>query len=287
MERAGRLALAERALDGRDVGPARVEGEGGGEQVGAGEHRLALGEVRHRPVHGLLRSGLRRSGFHAYRTRLAIDDRATGFGLAPGVLCGVPGHRLRRESARIEPEPCGLVQPALAQLVAVDVALGRAGHQRRALGEALIVRGGAAAALSDRRLDLGAPALQALLFRHLYWHANLSQFVETFPRGLPGGWPQHDIGVILWGLSNVAGEWQSADTLRTLTAVRDGSVAGLHWNAEGTMFAGRVLGPLRWFGLLEYRGPPETAEVGWRKTALFDRFLSFDVRRSQERGTGH
>ena len=130
-------------------------------------------------------------------------------------------------------------------------------------------------------------ALQAVLFRQLYWHANLSQFVETFPRGLPGRWPQDDIGVILWGLSNVAGEWQSADTLRTLTAVRDDSVAGLHWNAEGTMFAGRVLGLLRWFGLLEYRGPPETAEVGSRKTALFDRFLSFDVRLSQERGTGH
>ena len=30
-------------------------------------------------------------------------------------------------------------------------------------------------------------ALQALLFRHLYWHADLSRFIETFPRGLPGG----------------------------------------------------------------------------------------------------
>ena len=130
-------------------------------------------------------------------------------------------------------------------------------------------------------------ALQALLFRHLYWHANLSQFVETFPRGLPGRWPQDDIGVILWGLSNVAGEWQSVDTLRTLTTVRDDSITGLHWNAEGTMFAGRVLGPLRWFGLLEYRGPPDAGEVGWRKTALFDRFLAFDVELSQEGRAGH
>ena len=30
-------------------------------------------------------------------------------------------------------------------------------------------------------------ALQALLFRHLYWHANLSQFVETFPAGCRAG----------------------------------------------------------------------------------------------------
>ena len=74
---------------------------------------------------------------------------------------------------------------------------------------------------------------------------------------------------------------------RTLNAVRDDSVAELHWNAEGMMFAGRVLQPLRWFGLLEYYGPPERAEVGWRKTALFVRFLSFDVQLARERGTGH
>ena len=77
------------------------------------------------------------------------------------------------------------------------------------------------------------------------------------------------------------------DTLRALTTVRDDAVAKLHWKAEGSMFVGRVLGPLRWFGLLEYRGPAETFEVGWRKTALFDRFLSFDVRLAKERVTGH
>ncbi len=48
-----------------------------------------------------------------------------------------------------------------------------------------------------------------------------------------------------------------------------------------------ILGLLRWFGLLEYRGPPEIFEVGWRKTPLFDRFLSFDVRLERERRTGH
>ena len=130
-------------------------------------------------------------------------------------------------------------------------------------------------------------ALQALLFRNLFWRADLSEFVETSPRGLPGRWPQDDIGVILWGLYNVAGEWQSVDTLRALTAFRDDAMARMHWNAEGSMFVGRVLRPLRWFGLLEYRGPPETFEVGWRKTALFDRFLSFDVRLARDCGAPH
>ena len=100
--------------------------------------------------------------------------------------------------------------------------------------------------------------------------------VTTIPRVMPGK-----------SSRRMAGEWQSSETLRTLTAVRDDLVAGLHWHAEGTMFAGRVLQPLRWFGLLEYYGPPERTEVGWRKTALFVRFLSFDVQLARERGTGH
>ena len=53
------------------------------------------------------------------------------------------------------------------------------------------------------------------------------------------------------------------------------------------MFVGRILWPLRWFGLLEYRGPPDTFEVGWRKSPLFDRFLSFDVRLADGASAGH
>ena len=41
------------------------------------------------------------------------------------------------------------------------------------------------------------------------------------------------------------------------------------------MFARHILDPLRWFGLVEYRGPEVSFDVRWRKTALFDRFLSF------------
>ncbi len=127
-------------------------------------------------------------------------------------------------------------------------------------------------------------ALQAILF----WHAELWRFVETFPRGLPGRWPQDDMGVILWGLSHMAGEWQSVRTLATLCAVRDDSVANMHWNAERTMFSGRVLGPLRWFGLLEWRLPLDLLDARcWRKTALFDRFLSFDVRLVERPADGH
>ena len=132
-------------------------------------------------------------------------------------------------------------------------------------------------------------ALQAILFRHVFWHAELWRFIQTFPRGLPGRWPQDDMGVILWGLSHMAGEWQSVDTLATLCAIRDDSVANMHWNAEGTMFSGRVLRPLLWFGLLEWRLPPDFLGDArrWRKAALFDRFLSFDVRLAERPAEGH
>ena len=64
--------------------------------------------------------------------------------------------------------------------------------------------------------------------------------------------------MILWGLSAVAEDWQGADTLTALyTTTGDLSPdAPLHW--ASTMFVWRVLWPLRWFGLLEVRGPHET-----------------------------
>ena len=46
--------------------------------------------------------------------------------------------------------------------------------------------------------------LQALLFRHAFWHMDLSRFVSGLPRGLPGRWPQgDDVGQLLWCLSAV------------------------------------------------------------------------------------
>lgn len=101
---------------------------------------------------------------------------------------------------------------------------------------------GQSTSLGSEMLEPGRRgALQTLLFRHLFWHADLSRFVDTSPRGLPGRWPQDNIGVILRGISNMAGEWQSLDTLRTLTMIRDDAVAKMHRNAEGSMFVGRVL----------------------------------------------
>ena len=121
-------------------------------------------------------------------------------------------------------------------------------------------------------------ALQALLFREAFWHMDLSRHVAGRPRGLPGWWPQGDVGIVLWSLSQVGDEWRNARTLATLCAVPDENVAPAGWPLAGTMFARHILDPLRWFGLVECDLTELPHELPWRKTALFDRFLWFDVR---------
>ena len=131
-------------------------------------------------------------------------------------------------------------------------------------------------------------ALLALLFRQAFWHNDLSQFVSGRPRKLPGWWPQGDIGAVLWSISAVAADWQNAATLTALCTVPDDTMpTAAHWDPAATMFARHILDPLRWFGLVEYRGPEVSFDVRWRKTALFDRFLSFDVRFADGRTKGH
>ena len=131
-------------------------------------------------------------------------------------------------------------------------------------------------------------ALLALLFRQAFWHRDLSKYVSGRPRNLPGWWPQGDIGVVIWSISAVAADWQNAATLTALCTVPDDTMpTAAHWDPAATMFARHILDPLRWFGLVEYRGPEVSFDVRWRKTALFDRFLSFDVRFADGRTKGH
>ena len=129
--------------------------------------------------------------------------------------------------------------------------------------------------------------LQALLFRHAFWDMDLFRFMRVHPRGLPEWWPQGEIGVILWGLSTVAEDWQNAASLTALSTIPDDELPETRRGLASTMFVWRILLPLRWFGLLEYRGPEETRDVAWRKSVPFDRFLSFDVRLSDNPGSSH
>ena len=90
---------------------------------------------------------------------------------------------------------------------------------RRMVQEAELIERGARSfeltALGRRMLDAGnRGALQALLFRVIFWHMDTSLFVGWFARRVPGRWPQNDIGVVLWALAGVADEWQSAGHAR-------------------------------------------------------------------------
>ena len=143
--------------------------------------------------------------------------------------------------------------------------------------------------LGCEMLEMGRRgALQALLFRQAFWHTDLSEHIKGAPRRLPGWWPQGDIGVVLWSLSAVAEEWQGTDGLTALCTVPDDRMPHAPWNPAATMFAWRVLRPLWWFGLIERSEPEHPFEPPrWRKTALFDRFLSFDVRLADGAAAGH
>jgi hypothetical protein len=131
-------------------------------------------------------------------------------------------------------------------------------------------------------------SLQALLFHLTMWHFDLSYF------GIArhGRWPQEDVGVVLWSLSVAANDWQSTERLTRMCTVPIHSVLEPGWDSASMAMQARILRTLHWFGLLDHkREPIEGQRFGerhfYRKTALFDRFLTFNVRTEAETATRH
>ena len=140
------------------------------------------------------------------------------------------------------------------------------------------------AALDDANL----PALQALLFHATMWHVDLSDF----GRGLHGRWPQGDVGVVLWSLSVAANDWQPPERLTRMCTIPINSVLAAEWDSSTMMMEARILRLLHWFGLMDHRREAiEGQRFGerhfYRKTELFDRFLSFDVKTEASASTRH
>ena len=131
------------------------------------------------------------------------------------------------------------------------------------------------------RLALESPGrdvLQAHLFNIAFWGIDLS----FFSRGLLKGWPQCDIGIVLWSLSVSANQWESRERLTRLCTIPVNGVIESPWDAGSHAMEGTVLRPLMFFGLLEHRADDIPGERFvkrhfYRKTPLFDRFLAFDV----------
>ena len=136
--------------------------------------------------------------------------------------------------------------------------------------------------------DPGRQALQALLFHTVMWGIDLNYL----GRSLHEGWPQRDIGVLLWSLSVSANDWQSSDRLARMCTIPINGVLEAQWDSGAMAMQARVLRPLWCFGLLEYRrvevpGKRFEASHFYRKTPLFDRFLSFDIKLETAAGSRH
>ncbi len=104
---------------------ARPPGEGVGEQVGAREHRLALGPMSDRPGGRPIRA--------AFPDGFRLGLRA-GRGIAGTVLSRVFVQSVGDERPGVEAELGRLPLPALAERPLVHVAPVGAGQQRGALG---------------------------------------------------------------------------------------------------------------------------------------------------------
>ena len=131
-------------------------------------------------------------------------------------------------------------------------------------------------------------ALQAILFHLTFWHADLSYLGG----GMLGSWPKPDIGIVLWSLSGAAGEWQTAEKLTRLCTIPVNGVLEANWDMGSVLTQARVLRPLLWYGLLDHKvEKQQSASLGerhlYRKAALFDRFLSFNVRTEQPGAVRH
>jgi len=125
---------------------------------------------------------------------------------------------------------------------------------------------------------LQQPSLQALLFFTAFWRIDLGYF--SF--GQHDDWPQRDIGSILWSLSVAAHDWQTSERLTRLCVVPIYELFDDPWDTGSHVTERQILRPLWWFGLLEARDAEKQPDEYvprrlWRKTVLFDRFLSFDI----------
>jgi len=134
-----------------------------------------------------------------------------------------------------------------------------------------------------------AAELFAKLFATIFWQTNLSYF-DRVPFE---AWPQNHVGIVLWCLS-VAGEgWFMPEDLMRSCTVWEPALDEGHSDFPAYAFESRVLRPLNWFGLLEMRmigdanAPTWQRDRQYRKAALFDRVLRFDVQVAKPPGPAH
>ena len=158
-----------------------------------------------------------------------------------------------------------------------------AGLLRKHKGSMLITRAG------QRMLkEENTRTLQADLLFHTLWRVDLS----FFSRSSLDDWPQRDVGVVLWCLSVAATDWQTAESLTKTCTIPIPDIFNRQWDPSFHSMKAQILRTLKWFGLMEERDgefqPGHLTPTRYfRKTALFDRLLTFDVRLRRSTAARH
>ncbi len=138
-----------------------------------------------------------------------------------------------------------------------------------------------------RALRLLADDRAGQFYRHLFLVFFREFNLDYMPAGREVPLVQESMAVVLWRLSVVANEWIPADRLPDelfLESVRRQVVRPSSFPEEADwVIASHILRPLQWFGLLEGDPPLDDRRllrdpVRYRKTPLFDRFISFEPR---------
>lgn len=162
------------------------------------------------------------------------------------------------------------------------VALQAAGLLRKRAGVLKVTRVG-----KSMLADEAAPALLGELLQAVFWRMNL----QNFDRNPLQFWPQHHVGLVLWGVSVTAHGWSSAEHLTPLCTIMGTIDQPAVHDLPGFAMATRVLRPLTWLGLME--GRRQKRASGWghhedfHKTPLFDQMLKFTVEMIGETDARH
>jgi len=122
--------------------------------------------------------------------------------------------------------------------------------------------------------------LQAALFETAGWRVRLAYF-DRMPLE---HWPQAQFGIVLWALSRTLDDWHTPDDLSRSCVLPEAEVTTMPAQWSSWAFEARMLRPLQLFGLVEVHAEQEAQPDGcnrerrrYRKSPLFDRFLSFDL----------
>lgn len=120
-------------------------------------------------------------------------------------------------------------------------------------------------------------SLFGLIYKTLYERIDISYFDRVYLQG----WPNLQIGVVLYCSSLIGDEWIDEEKIMKMTAIPDTRFWQTPRDLPEFAFHTRILRPLWWFGLLEHRVRKDS-DTKWeveqfKKTKAFNDVFSFRI----------